>query len=136
MINIISSIYDFFINCYFKASASDAIVIDQSNFTNNYAQNEGGAIKFYSSLPIIIGCINYKSNSANYGKDIASFVVRLGMKVFDLSQKVILYDSLTQNHTEFSILNQVPGIRINISLTFYALDHFNQIVQSLNGGYF
>ena len=78
----------------------------------------------------------YISNTASYGNDIASFAIRLGLQIYDIAQKVKLFDSMTDNHkTAFSILHQKPGIKLNITLIFFALDHFNQMVVNLEGGY-
>ncbi len=79
----------------------------------------------------------FLNNSATYGNDKASYAIRLGLKVYVLNnKKQLLYNSLIENKTQFTILNQIPGILMNISLEFLALDYFNQTVVSLNQGYF
>lgn len=74
-------------------------------------------------------CFN---NSAFYGNIVASYAIRLSLKIISPSQK-ILYDSLKQNQILFNLAHELPGKNMKNILHFEALDHFNQTVKSVNG---
>ena len=60
------------------------------------------------------------------------------MKVIHFNEKgnKTIYNSLHQNGTLYIITEEYPGINIRKQLDFVALDHYNQVVSSMNEGYY
>lgn len=107
-------------------------LITKSNFSNNRATSRGGVLY---NVAVIANfsqdnfCFN---NSAFYGNNVASYAIRLSLKIISPNQK-ILYDSLKQNQILFNLTHELPGKNMKNILHFEALDHFNQTVKSVNG---
>ena len=67
---------------YFKTTSYDFnLKIFNTNFTKNTALFEGGAIKYNYNLPIIPSDVIFSENYALYGKNIASYPVRMSFIV-------------------------------------------------------
>ncbi|CAI2370495.1 unnamed protein product [Moneuplotes crassus] len=85
--------------------------LDDVNFTNQRASQQGGAINYNYKPPVITNC-TFTNNSAQYGPDIASYPVRIRM---------------TQDiHSDMSLTNVGPGIGLDSSIKLSLLDFDNQ----------
>ena len=86
------------------------------------AYNQGGAIKYSLKRPIFYGN-GFSTNNANYGKEIASYPIRINM----ISSSYL-----------FVIANVTPNLHKNMvsQLNFELLDYDNQTVNDNSIGYF
>ena len=105
------------IKTYYFFLAKLWIKLSNNAFTNNSAILQGGGLNFANIVPNV-SFINeniFLNNNATYGGDYASYPIRM-----------VLYntgDKINQFHTK-----SIPGIQIPISLTFYLVDHFQNLV--------
>ena len=87
-------------------------MIDMNNFTSNTAIESGGAIYYNMFRPVMLSNI-FDSNTAQYGKDIASYPIRIGFS-----------NSLS---TSIYLTNVGSGIQYNESLVLALYDYDNQV---------
>ena len=105
------------IKTYYFFLAKLWIKLSNNAFTNNSAILQGGGLNFANIVPNV-SFINeniFLNNNATYGGDYASYPIRM-----------VLYntgDKINQFH-----MKSIPGIQIPISLTFYLVDHFQNLV--------
>lgn len=57
--------------------------LDQINFYLNFAEKEGGALKYPEKWPLF-GSIQFEKNLALYGDNYASYPVRIAFKIYDV----------------------------------------------------
>ncbi len=108
------------------------IEIESSNFYENSAKLEGGSIAWYGKLPIIHGNNLYSKNSAKYGENIASFPIKMGVKIYSKGSSNVIYDS--QKSSDIAILtNASSGNQIQYEFLVYILDYYDEIVSSIDG---
>lgn len=55
------------------------------------------------------------------------------MSILPNGKTKIEYDSIKENGKVFTMEHQFPGINLQKTLVFEALDHFNQTVLQMNG---
>ncbi|CAI2378198.1 unnamed protein product [Moneuplotes crassus] len=94
--------------------------IPDSKFESNNATRKGGAIYYNYKRPTLGQSIEYSSNSAQYGQNIASYAVK------------IIFNETSSN--QMKIYNLGPGIAYDGTLRFAIKDYDNQIMvlDSLN----
>ena len=91
--------------------------ITQNKFENNVATKEGGAIYYNYNRPVISNNTFIK-NQAIYGRDIASYPVKIVMK--------------DRNTDDMSLYNVGSGIKYEENITLALLDYDNQEIVSNN----
>lgn len=116
--------------------------ISFSNFVNNKALIEGGAIKWNDEKPY---CFNntFINNSAIYGENIASFPLRMILNYFDKKEfseskyTAPKKDEILLNKSEkiITLTNISSGNSIPFVLEFILVDVYGKIV-NLNQGLF
>lgn len=106
------------------------IQINGCKFLENSAKNSGGAIFIKLELPIIDISNIFQKNIAYYGKDIASFPIRMSLSIYR-EEKTLIFNSTIKNSSLYLIKNQYPGVNLNILLKIETLDHFNQKINNL-----
>jgi predicted outer membrane repeat protein len=93
--------------------------ITNSLFNFNTARTQGGAIYYDTYRPEMTNVV-FASNSARYGKDIASYPIKI-VDATTLSSNITLSD-------------MVSGQTVSTDLRFKILDHDNQVTSVSNGG--
>lgn len=110
--------------------------IINNTFTNNEAKVEGGAIKWNDEMPIFIDNI-FSNNSARYGKNIASFPIRMILKLYNssASNNMIIFPQIdeilwqnNQSNVTITLANISSGNLIPYILQFEILDVYGKIV--------
>ena len=105
---------------FFYNLAKFNISIINCSLKLNKADYSGGAIQFTTITPSfdVVKLNSYYKNIAPYGKNYASFPVRLELK------KSKSYPLIKNG----KIIRVQPGIKMNYTLEFVFFDHFDQIV--------
>ena len=110
--------------------------IRNNTFTNNEATVEGGAIKWNDEMPTFLDNI-FSNNSAIYGKNIASFPIRMIVKLYnssDPNDTIILpqTDEILWKNNQYNVsinlVNISSGNLIPYILQFEILDVYGKIV--------
>lgn len=96
-----------------------------NNFTNNQAEIEGGAVKYISKRPRNLTENYFSNNSAIYGKNLASYPIRL--RLYNES-KLFQYDSL------FILRNEVSNSQLSQKIIFGLFDTDDQECILINTG--
>lgn len=111
------------------------MTVINSYFERNNA-SLGGVIFIDTNLPYFSDNNVFKNNTAFYGPVFASYAIRLALKVIEPNEKGnrIIFNSLHQNQTHFTLQKEFPGMNMQKQLNFEALDHFNQTVLTMNQG--
>ena len=111
------------------------MIVSSSVFISNNASS-GGVICLDTNLPYFTDDNYYQNNTAFYGPIFASYAIRLALKVIQFSESgnKTIFNSLLQNQTYFILTNEFPGMDLQKQLNFVALDHYNQIVLTMNQG--
>ena len=116
------------------------IQIIDNIFVNNSAEIEGGAIKWSDEMPYFLNN-TYINNSAIYGKNIASFPIRIILNVYNkTSQNKVNLSRIEAilwsiNRTNIPLSDISSGNSIPYILQFELLDVYGKIV-NLNEGLF
>ena len=107
-----------------------------NSFINNLAENHGGAIKWAFKKPVGFSPMlnSFKGNLAkNYGNDIASFPIKLAVKIYNSSNTsqvfFTLQDSL--NKTLRSLIGS-SGEKLDFTMEFFLIDEKNQIIKEID----
>lgn len=88
---------------FFKTSSFEIdLLINSSNFTENRALIEGGAIKSNLNSPKIASDVFCSNNYAYYGENFASFPIRMDFSVFILNSTA---NGNLKNINSFSLIN-------------------------------
>ena len=88
----------------------------------------GGAYKWEFLRPISKNN-SFTNNTAKYGDNFASFFCRLGLKLNDLNNSLLVFDSFTSNYSDFFVLSNIVSTQIlPINLRLYPLDSYGQII--------
>ena len=88
----------------------------------------GGAYKWEFLRPISKNN-SFTNNTAKYGDNFASFFCRLGLKLNDLNNSSLVFDSFTSNYSDFFVLSNIVSTQIlPINLRLYPLDSYGQII--------
>lgn len=111
------------------------IQIKDCKFIDNSAKKSGGAIYIAFQLPHIDTSNIFKTNKAEYGKNIASFPIRMGLSVYK-EDKTLLFNSRTKSSSLYLIKNEYPGIDLHLLLKIEVLDHFGQKINNLQNELF
>jgi len=90
------------------------ILIDNNIFDSNFAQTEGGAIKWMNIMPLITEKNVYYNNVAQYGANIAAYPIRL---IVDI-----------HNKTTFVNANNLSSLLLNGS------DENIRVLDNVNSG--
>lgn len=109
-------------------------LVRNNKFMTNIAKIEGGAIKWSENKPIIEEDNVFINNSAIYGKDIASYPIRMIVEFYNKtnSDKDVSATKFTNNNLVLE--NIVTGVEIPYDLTIKIVDSYNKIV-NLDGGF-
>ena len=113
----------------FFESDGNIIQIFNCDFRNNEAETDGGAIKWTFVEPILKNNA-FSENKAYYGKDIASFPIRMRIS-FQSQNNSILLENLTVNSIP-NFPNISSGSKLSFNLSVEMLDCYGQIVSSVN----
>lgn len=124
-----------------NVSSAIEILILNNTFSNNWALNEGGVLKWIASLSPTLSNNQYINNSAIYGPEIASLPVRLAFRVYnsddiqdssdsDIESIPIFSSLLTQDG--FIINNQMSGDTAFCSIEMQLVDDRNQAILEAN----
>lgn len=122
---ILFSIINAQLNWTNKVSFERELNISRNIFTNNTANIEGGALKYTSKRPTDILKNSYSENMAQYGKNLASYPVRI--RLFNEST-LYPYDTL------FVLPKEVSNSQISKSLKFGLFDADDQECILINSG--
>ena len=111
-------------------NSENAFQIKTSAFYSNNAKLGGGAI-FWSFEKPILQYLDYQNNTAIYGPDIASSLIRIAVQIFDVAS-ILLYNSDISSSVENIIQNQQSGGNFQYTVKLIYLDWYNQTVYSLD----
>ena len=109
--------------------------ISSSNFKNNFAFAEGGAIK-YEEDPFLNKNNTFEGNKAVYGSDIASYPIRFGFKILMKNNSnnnlTLVYDSEMNSKNYFIFDSIVSGSNLDYKLEFQLYDELGQKINNIN----
>ena len=108
---------------YFSSSTIYTYLLLTSNsFISNLASKDGGAIKWTYCEPYLFGFNKFLSNAAVYGNDIASFPIRVELKILD-ENGTNVFDSMSSKFPIFENLASGNNINYTLILKFVDLYH-------------
>ena len=116
---------------YFASSSIYTyLILTNNSFISNWALQDGGAIKWTFCEPYYFGFNNFTSNVAIYGKDVASFPIRMELKIFGEDGSNVFDQT---NSSDFPTLqNLVSGQNINYTFTLDFVDLYNNPVLTID----
>ena len=104
------------------------ISINDTNFTNNRAWKDGGAIKWIINQPYYYNVI-FKENKAIYGNNIASIPLRMNISIYDINaDKYLKINSTSIPEIE----NVVSGDYLYYRIEIKFVDFSDVVVSSLD----
>ena len=116
---------------YFSSSTIYTYLLLTSNsFISNLASKDGGAIKWTYCEPYLFGFNKFLSNAAVYGNDIASFPIRIELKILE-NDGTNIFDSMSSNQFP-KIENLSSGNNINYTLVFEFIDLYHNPVLTVD----
>lgn len=101
-------------------------------FNNNHGLKEGGAISWLGKSPNIEDNNNFVNNLAEYGANISSYPVKLGIEIFEKDGFKKVY-SYKLNSSIAKLNNISSGNILPYQIVVYILDVYGQIVETVNG---
>jgi len=106
------------------------LFIDSNRFINNSAAVSGGAVIWKANPPSFTSNL-FMGNTAVYGKDIASYAIKLAAVTKDLKQKAYLTAHRDVNYTvAYDIENLGSGFLFDGVIRVALFDHQDQIITS------
>ena len=104
------------------------ISINNTNFTNNRAWKDGGAMKWIINQPYYYNVI-FKENKAIYGNNIASIPLRMNISIYDIRSNIYLKINSTSIP---EIENVVSGDHLYYRIEIRFVDFNDVIISSLD----
>lgn len=104
----------------------------QNVFKHNFAEKDGGAIKWIEKEPFLDKTNIFENNTALYGNNLASFPFRIILEGANNSS----YQCNSKiNFCFFSFKNIVSGALFDLQLDFLLKDIYNQTILSAENEY-
>ena len=100
------------------------VIITNNIFDSNTAIKQGGAIKWTGSQPLIDNSNYFFNNNAIYGRNIATFPIRLNLIVYNRTD----YSNLFQTIDTPAILNISSGNKLPYILSVGMIDVYGNAV--------
>lgn len=112
----------------FLGNSSSNLIISQTNFTENKALENGGAIKWLLKEPIYI-LASFIGNKGVYGDNIASVPIRIRLNIIDKENNS--YHNITKENIPY-LQNCVSGGSFKYIIKVQFVDFNDIVISSLN----